>query len=244
MKKIRSQIVVALVCSILGFMLAYQFRMISIQESNLNMQGDSSQITTEITQLKSQKDDLTKDINNLQDQIKKYQNSVASRSTADKQMLDELNNLNILTGSVDVKGSGIILTITPKNTVFSSDITSPKNTITDDSLITIVNDLNFAGAEAISINDIRITPQTAIKATAGSSAILIGNNEKISPYEKITIKAIGNKDKLNAAMVFPGELSSISVENYDIPSPVKSSSISIPRSNKVMTYEYAKSVSN
>ncbi len=243
MKKLIGQIPLVLVCAILGFMIAYQFRMISLQEGNLNMQGDSSQITDEINELKTEKDGLTKKINGLQNQIKTFQDSVANKSSADKQMVDELNQLNILTGSVDVKGPGIILTITPKNNVFTADITTQKYVLTDDALENIVNDLNFAGAEAISINDIRITAQTSIKTTDGNSMILIGNTEKISPYDKVTIKAIGNKDDLYSELVFPGELSSlISMEDYDVQAPVKSDNMTILKSNKVTSFEYAKPI--
>lgn len=242
MGKFRSQIAVALVCSILGFMLAYQFRMINIQNSKTSSQTDSTEITAEITQLTNEKSELSKKINTLQDQLEKYQNSAANESTVNKQMLDELNNLNLLTGSVDVKGPGITLTITPKNTIFSSDILKQGDVITDTALINIVNTLNFAGAEAIAINDIRVNSQSAIKTTAGVSAIIIGKSDRISPYKTITIKAIGNKDKLNAALVFPGELSSIPTSSYDVTSPVKSDNITINKSNNVLNFEYAKQV--
>lgn len=243
MRKIRSQIAVALVCAILGFMLAYQFRMISIQESKISVQGDSSQITTEISQLNNEKSELTKKINNLQSQLNKYQSAAASKSVVNQQMLDELKNLNLLTGSVDVTGPGITMTITPKNTVFTSDITKQGDVITDTALIDIVNCLNFAGAEAIAINDIRVTAQTAIKTTSGTSAIIIGKSDRISPYKTITIKAIGNKDKLNSALVFPGELSDIPVSSYDVSSPVKSDNIVINKSNNVLNFKYIKQVS-
>lgn len=242
MRKIRSQIAVALVCAVLGFMLAYQFRMISIQESKVSVQGDSSQITTEISQLNNEKDELTKKINSLQSQLNKYQSEAASKSVVNQQMLDEIKNLNLLTGSVDVTGPGITLTITPKNTIFTSDITKQSDVIADSDLINIVNCLNFAGAEAISINDIRITCQTAIKTTSGTSAIIIGKSDRISPYKTITIKAIGNKDNLNSALVFPGALSGIPIASYDVSSPVKSDSITINKSNNVLNYKYAKQV--
>lgn len=243
MSKIRSQIIVALVCCILGFMLAYQFRIISLQESNVSLQGDSSQITGQVEQLKSEKDNLNKSINELQSKLKQYQDAAATKTGLDKQMITDLNNLNALIGSTDVSGPGIIITITPRNTMFSTDIDSTRGVITDKELIDLVNELHFAGAEAISINEIRVTSNTGIKTSGGVSNIFIGSNDKISPYEKITIKAIGDKDKLNSAMIFPGVLDSISSSNYIVASPQKSDNIKIPKSNKVLNFEYAKPVS-
>ncbi|MDF2504014.1 DUF881 domain-containing protein [Clostridium sp.] len=246
MRKVRSQIVVALVCCILGFMLAYQFRIISLQESNISLQGDSSQITGQVEQLKNEKDDLNKKINELQTKLKQYQDAAVTKSGADKQMLKELDNLNALTGNVDVSGPGIIITITPRNnTIFSSDIDSMRNVITDAALINIVNDLRFAGAEAISINDIRVTSYTGIKTSGGVSNIFIGSSDVISPYKEIIIKAIGDKDKLNSGMVFPGVLdnSNIPSSSYTVASPKKSDNIKILKSNKVLNFQYAKPVS-
>ncbi|KRU12073.1 protein of unknown function DUF881 [Clostridium pasteurianum DSM 525 = ATCC 6013] len=171
MKRIRSQIAVALVCCILGFMLAYQFRIISLQESNISLQGDSSQITSQVEQLNKEKEDLNKKVNELQTKLKQYQDAAVTKSGADKQMIDELNNLNALIGSEDVQGQGIIITITPRN-IFSSDIDGVGNVITDKALTNIVNELRFAGAEAISINNIRVTSYTGIKTSGGFQIFL------------------------------------------------------------------------
>ena len=53
----------------------------------------------------------------------------------------------------------------------------------------------YSRAEAISINDFRITPQTGI--VLSGNLIKIGSAGQISPKEKIVIKVIGDKGKLN-----------------------------------------------
>ena len=53
-------------------------------------------------------------------------------------------------------------------------------------------------------NDIRINPQTGIK-TAGNG-IALGSAGKVYPREKIVIKAIGDKGRLNAGISFVGSL--------------------------------------
>lgn len=243
MKKVVSQLSVAGVCCILGFMLAYQFKIINFQQSNLNTQGDSSQITAEVDELTKQKNELNTQINELQNKIKQYQNSAADKNEINKQIVNEINNLNLITGNTDVTGQGIIITISPKNSIFSSDISNASDVITDKNLIDLVNELRFAGAEAISINDIRILASTGIKTSGGVANIFLGTKDKISPYEKITIKAIGDKDKLNSAIVFPGVLDDIPSSSYNVAAPEKSNNIVIYKSNVVTTFKYAKSVS-
>jgi uncharacterized protein YlxW (UPF0749 family) len=244
MKKLRSQLAVAGVCCILGFMLAYQFRIINFQETEVNSQVDSTQITAEVAQLNKQKDDLNNQINELQNKIKQYQDAAANKSDVNKQIVSDYNDLNLISGNTDVEGQGIIITITPKNNMFSPDITNVSDVITDQDLIDLVNELRFGGAEAISINDIRILADTGIKTSGGVTNIFLGTKDRISPYEKITIKAIGNKDKLNSAMVFPGVLDIIPSSNYEVDAPQKSSNILIYKTNTVTNFQYAKTVNN
>ncbi len=60
MKK-TSQISIALVCAILGFMLSYQFKSIVKQEKTLNITSKSSEdVTVEIDQYKKEKVELEK----------------------------------------------------------------------------------------------------------------------------------------------------------------------------------------
>ena len=77
----------------------------------------------------------------------------------------------------------------------------------------IVNNLKFAGAEAISINDIRITAQTGIR-TSGSF-IRVGNTDRINPDEAIIIKVIGDSTKLKTEMEFQGFLENLIGNNYN-----------------------------
>lgn len=197
-KKYVSQITVALVCCILGFMLAYQFRILNKHANAPKVGETSTDVTVEIEQYKKQKDELQKSLNDLQDKIKSYEQSAANSNDQNKNMLAELETTRLLTGEKDVQGPGIVLYLDPLTKILSNDIGGER--LTDKHLVYIVNELVYAGAEAVSINDIRITPTTGIR-TAGNY-ILIGD-EKISPSSRITIKAIGDKKLLYDALSFP-----------------------------------------
>lgn len=67
------------------------------------------------------------------------------------------------------------------------------NILTDRDVRSVVNELWRDGAEAISVNDVRLTPTSPIRF-AGEAVIVGDNLEPItSPYE---IRAIGNADRL------------------------------------------------
>lgn len=230
-----SQISVALVCGILGFMLSYQFRSIIRQEKNLNLtKRNTSDVTVEIEQYKKDKTELEKKVDELQKQTKKYEDSAASKSESTKNILKELENTRALTGSTDVKGPGIVLYLNPGNNIFGSN---PEDRITDKHLVYIINELRFAGAEAIAINGIRVINRTGIR-NAGNYILV--NDEKISPNSRITIEAIGNKDLLYGTLDFPEafvDFKGICDVKYE-----KSDNIKIKKYTKVYKYEYAKPV--
>lgn len=216
MKKAVSQITVALVCAILGFLLAYQFKVLS---KNDNQKGDynNSNILSEIESLKKEKEELTSTNATLTEELKKIEESASEEGQLEKEIKNQLDIARMQLGLVDVEGPGIVITITPKTNIFGSSSTSDANTNLDErELINIINLLWFSKAEAISVNDFRITPQTGIKAS--SNYLWVGSAGKVSPKEKIVIKAIGDKTKLNVGVRFQSDynLTAGSLANYDV----------------------------
>jgi len=105
-------------------------------------------------------------------------------------------------------------------------------------LLSVINKLNAAQADAISINEQRIVTNTAIELA--NDKLLI-NHTPISP--PFVVKSIGNADTLESALKLKyGVIWEI--ENYynakvDIE---KKENIKIPRYSKEITYKYAKPV--
>lgn len=235
MKKLSSQISVALVCCILGFMLAYQFKILNKQSNIQNVTQDSTDLTVEIAQYQKQKDELQKNVNDLQAKIKVYEDSAANKTDETKTLLSDLENSRMLAGITDVHGPGVILYLNPNTTGLGTDLTSDR--ITDKHLVYVVNELLAAGAEAISINDIRLTPRTGIR-NAGNYILV--NEERISPLDRITIKAIGDKNLLLSALAFPGVLTdfnTVATYKYEKSDDII---ISANKYNKSMKFDFAK----
>lgn len=240
MKKVGGQISIAIVCCILGFMIAYQLKMINMQESKISIGTDPAEINAQLDKLKNQKTDYQKKVDELENQVKQYQNSAASISETNKQMVNELEETRMLTGNVDVHGEGIIITLTPQNLVFSNNIDNTQPIIKDTDIVDLVNEINIAGAEAVAINDLRIDARTGIKVSSGGDDILIGDDGKISPFERITIKVIGDKKTLSLRMAFPGAYGNIPQTYKKETEP--QDNITMSKTNKVYKYNYAKPV--
>lgn len=211
MKRITSQIVVAVVCAFLGFLLTYQFKLLNSQE-NLNNQYANTDILKEIDSLKKEKEELEEVNAALNAEIKDLEEKATSEGEVEAEIKKKLDNARMQLGLVDVKGPGIVITLTPKTSIFGSNTSDSSRTITEDEIVFLVNILWYSRAEAISINDIRITPQTGIK-NAGSS-ISVGSAARIDPSKEIVIKAIGDKAKLNVGVSYGGSLESGALKNY------------------------------
>ena len=95
---------------------------------------------------------------------------------------EELKKSQLILGTTDVIGDGVVVTLTD----------TEDNPITAEDLVNLVNELRFAGAEAISINGVRIISMTDF-ADINSYIIVKPSQRLISPY---VVKAIGNQTYL------------------------------------------------
>lgn len=154
--------------------------------------GDCETIYGAITRNKGYVATLAKD--GIQVDVQKSENVEISKTNKtimqnvvnERNSVKKLKMIDKLIGNLSVSGSGVEITI---DTYKTSDITA----IT---LLQLINDLNSAGAEAISINDNRIVNMTDLM-DINKEYILVDSNCIGSPY---VIKAIGNINKLRNTM--------------------------------------------
>ena len=102
----------------------------------------------------------------------------------------EIEQLKILNGEVPVSGPGITVTITRDSNLYYLD------------LLDLVNELWGSVAEAIAINDHRITINTHIQEYSPGE-ILVNNEPLLFP---IVVTAIGNSNDLQTGLTLPGGL--------------------------------------
>ena len=234
MKRVASQLVVAVVCGFLGFLLTYQFKLLNTKDELTNSY-ENSDILQEVESLKKEKEELEEANATLNEEIKALEDKATSEGELEAEIKKKLDNARMQLGLVDVKGPGIIITLTPKPSIFGTNTSDSVRTITEDELVYLVNTLWYSRAEAISINDIRITPQTGIK-NAGSS-ISIGSAGRVDPSSEIVIKVIGDKSKLNVGVSYGGSLETGALKNYT--NDVKSSDeITIIKTTQTLRSDY------
>jgi uncharacterized protein YlxW (UPF0749 family) len=123
----------------------------------------------------------------------------AALAGSDKSLTNNLARSELLAGATAVHGPGVRVSLADAPTATASPSNGrPGSTpitataqLTDQDVRSVVNELWTDGAEAISVNDIRLTPTSAIRFAG--EAVLVDFRPITSPY---TIRAIGNADML------------------------------------------------
>ncbi|WP_446899323.1 DUF881 domain-containing protein [Clostridium sp. LBM24168] len=135
--------------------------------------------------------------NEYSDKLEKYENNDKNRIEVKKNIDEELKQNRIILGKTAVEGQGIQINIEDGSTNDSMDAFEYQMRIVHNTdIIEVINDLNNAGAEAISINGHRIIDRSEIYC---SGPFLRVNGVKIAaPF---LIYAIGNKSVLHNYMM-------------------------------------------
>lgn len=175
---------------------------------------------------------LQADNEELSQQIKLYKDRLDELQSAGKESeknLSMIEHYKLLSGFTDVVGEGITIQLS------LSDLDQSLNLLDfHRNLLFLINELNAAGAEAISIKEERIISNSEI--SLGGNHIVV-NGQKLSP--PFTVSAIGNPDTLDAALnLRQGYVERLRNNGYFV-EVKKHDIVEIPKYPIVPTYIYA-----
>ncbi|MBP3501865.1 MAG: DUF881 domain-containing protein [Clostridia bacterium] len=226
--KVGISIVFGIISIFIVAIMSIQFKTINQTDITTLESMQEEELRNEILQLKEKNAEIENKINENEEKIKEYEETLNNNQKASELLDSELREYEELIGLTDVSGEGIILTLT------DTDIRSyrPSN------LIDFVNELKYAGATAISINDNRIINTTEIVEISKKYILLNGDQRISSPY---VIKAIGDKQKMLETLNLKDEgyIDLYKSAEYDIKLE-ENSNITIYKYNKDINLEYIK----
>lgn len=178
---------IALVCVVLGIMLAVQFRATQDIRSSLQFQR-----VEDLTQRLIQ---VEKERNSLLEQVRELKQSTDADVTS-----KDIESIKIGAGLVPLQGTGVIITLDDTKSSAPPGSKNPNlYLIRDEDILKVLNELRAAGAEAIAINNQRLVASSEIR-TAGPF-VSINNQNFAAPFE---IKAIGDPATLESALKIRG----------------------------------------
>ncbi len=188
---------IMLVAAVLGLMLSVQFRAVNRASSGISIDR-AQELTAELKQINHEEGELSKEINDLTFKLNQVKQGQAEAVTA---LQSELNKVRMSAGLITVSGPGIELVLDKPDNTEDSEIPPELMVIQDEYLLSALNELWGAGAEAISINGQRIIATTEIRQAG--SFININLNRVVPPYQ---ILAIGNPQELMNTLEMTGGL--------------------------------------
>lgn len=227
-------IVLGIMCFALTLGICIQLR--TVKGSN-SIVGQSSQendeLRAEVLRYKEKYDNKYKDLERAEEELEKERQSSTENNSDLEQKEEAIKQGNKMIGMTEVTGPGVIVTLSDSKKDASTALNVSDLLVHDADVLSVINELKNAGAEAISINDQRLVPTSSI--VCGGNIIEI-NGEKVgAPF---VIKAIGLPEQL-AALSRPGgylEILKGATVGVDLK---KSNSITIPKYTGVITYKYA-----
>lgn len=198
-EKVVMSITIGIACLALMLVMFMQFKVVQETDITSIETMKESELRLELSSWNEKYEELNERYEEVSAKIQEYKNEKESDAKTAQLLEEELEQLNKSLGKTDVEGEGIVIQLIDKGgTQLSEDVTVENITSTD--LLTIVNELFAAGAEAVSLNGHRITSMSAIYEI-GTEFLKVNGDKISSPY---VINAIGNSDYLKSAVSVKG----------------------------------------
>lgn len=222
----RGQMAIALVCVILGLMIAVQFRTTNGIRNTVSMQR-AEDLVQRLAQTEQEKADLQKE-------LKKYRAEGGAAGVA-----SELQTAKMVGGLLAVHGPGVAVIIDDSKKTPKSGESANLYLIHDEDILKVVNELRAAAAEAIAINDQRLIATSEIRC-AGPT-LSVNNTRTGAPFQ---VKAIGDPKTLESALMMKGGVvETLGFWGIDI-KVTRENDLTIPAYSGAVHFEYAKPVAD
>lgn len=190
-KEILQYVSIGIPLFFLSVLLVAQLKAVSNTEEVIQGKREA-ELSDSLVNLQNKYNDLKEKYDESQKIVEEYKTNSTTNDELINSMNNTINNLSVRAGSTDLKGEGIVITLSDGD---KSTLTSANTLVHDSDILTVVNELQAAGAEAISVNNQRIISTSAIRCVG--PVIQVNYQKVASPF---TIRAIGNSQYLESAM--------------------------------------------
>lgn len=177
----------------LTMMLTAQMKTVS-STSEIAQGKRESQLIDDLAQLQRKYNDIKHEHDENLKVVEEYKSNSTNNSELISSMQEQLKQLSIAAGAENLIGEGVVIVLTDGNQTLEEGLRQD-SLVHDSDVLTVVNELKAAGAEAISVNGQRIIATTAIRCVG--PVIQVNYQKVAAPF---TIKAIGDAQYLESAL--------------------------------------------
>ncbi|MTI81402.1 MAG: DUF881 domain-containing protein [Firmicutes bacterium] len=186
---------IALVAMLFGLMLGVQFQL----TSDSHQDDPSSERTEKLAKQIEDKKAALKQLQSNVEQMRQQLDEATARPELGR-LKKRLEEVGIMAGTVAVEGPGIEVTLNDSSIALKPGQNPNLYVLHDEDVLKVLNELKAAGAEALAINDQRLTATSEIRCI-GPTILTNGNKRLAAPF---VITAIGNPDTLDSALFMKG----------------------------------------
>ena len=219
-------------CFALTLGICIQWKTVKGSNSIAKQSSGNDELRAEVLKYKEKYDNQYRELEKAEKELEKERQNSTQDNEDLEQKEEAIKQANKTIGMTEVTGPGVIVTLSDSKKDASTALNISDLLVHDADVLSVINELKNAGAEAISINEQRLVPTSSI--SCGGNIIEI-NGEKVgAPFE---IKAIGLPEQL-AALSRPGgylEILKKATVGVDLK---KSNRITIPKYTGVISYKY------
>jgi uncharacterized protein YlxW (UPF0749 family) len=176
----------SIIAIFLGFAAVTQVRSQDVYSRSLNLETPSS-LTTLIANLSETNNEIRNEIFDVRRDVADAQDSISSGKGTLTEAERQLAQLRVFSAETPVSGPGVAIRI--------------EGSFDERALSDLVNELRNAGAEAISVNGMRVGPKSYFNGTTDRAAIAVDNRPLRGPW---MVRAIGSPDVVYVAMTRTG----------------------------------------
>lgn len=191
--KLTMIITIGIACFALALIMSMQFKIVNETDITSIENMREAELRTELANWKAKYEETNEKYEETRAKIDEYKETKQSNANTGKLVEEELTQVNMTLGKINVEGEGIEVILRETDNEEISKISA-------DDLLVIVNSLKLSGAEAISINDERIINMSDI-VDINNSFIKVNGQRILTPY---VIKAIGNQTYLESGLIGNG----------------------------------------
>lgn len=239
MKKFSAaNIAIGVVCLLMAFAVTLQVR--SVIRNREVSSADSKRIDVVQAELRSQQkksEEYLMQVLELKETLKTYQDASSQEEGTLKTMSQQLQKAQVIAGLTEVKGPGINVTLRDsrnKEQIFDNP---NLEVIHDGDLLSVINELRDAGAEALALNGERLLATSEVRC-AGAT-VSVNNNRYSEPFE---ITAIGDPVNMeNALLMRNGVYDTLTYYGLEV-SIKKLSDVTIKGYQGAINFKYAQPV--
>jgi uncharacterized protein YlxW (UPF0749 family) len=150
--------------------------------------------------LQAEQETLKKRILDLRSRIGQLESQGQGNAALARQLSDQLQEARIAAGLVPLRGPGLVLQLEDSTVPLPAGANQADYLVGGRDILTVVEELWLAGAEAVAVNGERVTEPTAILDIGGS--VLVNSAYLAPPYQVAAIGPPDLFDKLKASQGF------------------------------------------